>query len=143
MDAGHHQHIQAASESQSHEELSHSHHSHSEHSESHSHSDSHPSDSHSGHSEAHSHNHDHHEHDHSHDHGLDHVHDDRVSSVSIALDGSVDIQKVNGFLGAFLQENAENLYRCKGLLAVDGNDHRHVFQASFSFLFFFSVLFSM
>lgn len=133
VDAGHHQHSHAASESQPHEELSHSHHSHSEHSESHSHSehsssDSHPSDSHSGHSEVHSHSHDHHEHDHSHDHGLDHVHDDRVSSVSIALDGSVDIQKVNGFLGAFLQENAENLYRCKGLLAVDGNDHRHVFQ---------------
>lgn len=46
------------------------------------------------------------------------------------LDGSVDFQKVNGFLGALLQVNAENLYRYKGLLAVDGDDYRHVFQAS-------------
>ena len=49
------------------------------------------------------------------------------------LDGSVDIHKVNGFLGAFLQENAENLYRCKGLFAVDGHPDRHVFQASWIF----------
>lgn len=61
------------------------------------------------------------------------MHDDSVSSVSIVLDGSVDILKVNGFLGAFLQENAENLYRCKGLLAVEGHPDRHVFQASCCF----------
>ncbi|DBA74480.1 TPA: hypothetical protein ACH3X2_000945 [Trebouxia sp. C0005] len=133
VDAAQHQLSHAASESQSQAEHSHSHHSHSEHSESHSYSqhsssDSHPQDSHSVHSEAHSHSHDHHEHDHSHDHDHDHVHDDSVSSVSIMLDGSVDFQKVNGFLGALLQVNAENLYRYKGLLAVDGDDYRHVFQ---------------
>ncbi|DBB01448.1 hypothetical protein WJX77_010801 [Trebouxia sp. C0004] len=129
VDTDEHQHSHAASESQSHEEHSHSHHSHSEHSESqrhseHSSSDSHPSDSDSGHSEAHSHSHDHHQHD----HGLDHVHDDSVSSVSIMLDGSLDFEKVNAFLGCLLQMNAENLYRYKGLLAVDGEDNRLVFQ---------------
>ncbi len=46
------------------------------------------------------------------------------------LDGNMDLEKVNDFLGALLQMNPENMYRYKGLLAVDGDDSRLVFQAS-------------
>ena len=44
------------------------------------------------------------------------------------LDGSMDLDKVNMFLGSLLELNAENMYRYKGLLAVSGADERFVFQ---------------
>lgn len=128
--ADQHQHSHSHAEPHRHEEHSHSH--HEEHSETHTHSEhstSHTShsDSHSGHSESHSHSHDHHDHDHNHP---DHVHDDSVSSVSLMLEGSMDLNRVNMFLGGLLELDAENMYRYKGLLAVAGADERFVFQVS-------------
>lgn len=123
------QHSHEASEPHSHVHESHSHHDHSEHTDTHTHSEHDAShsdhlDSHSAHSESHSHSHDDHE------HGHDHVHDDRVSSLSVVLDGNVDMDKVNMFLGGLVELNAEDLYRYKGLLAIEGMDERIVFQVS-------------
>lgn len=125
------QHSQSHADPHGHEEHSHtphSHaeHSHAEHSETHTHSESH-SDLHSAHAAGHTHSHDHHDHGHEHH---DHVHDDRVSSVSVMLDGDMDIDNVNSFLGYLISSNPENMYRCKGIIAVDGADDRVVFQVS-------------
>lgn len=40
------------------------------------------------------------------------------------------MDKVNMFLGGLVELNAEDLYRYKGLLAIEGMDERIVFQVS-------------
>ena len=65
------------------------------------------------------------EHGHSHSH---HVHDDAVGSVSLSLDGDLDLDLVNDWLGLLLNERWEDLYRMKGVLAIQGCDERYVFQ---------------
>lgn len=65
------------------------------------------------------------EHGHSHSH---HVHDDTVSSVSLAMDGEVDLDLVNDWLGMLLNDRWQDLYRMKGVLAIEGCDDRYVFQ---------------
>ena len=65
------------------------------------------------------------EHGHSHSH---HVHDDAVGSVSLALDGDLDLDLVNDWLGLLLNDRWEDLYRMKGVLAIQGCDERYVFQ---------------
>ena len=46
------------------------------------------------------------------------------------LEGSMDLNRVNMFLGGLLELDAENMYRYKGLLAVADADERFVFQVS-------------
>lgn len=68
-----------------------------------------------------------HEHSHgSHDHS--HTHDPGVSSVSIVCEGTLDLQKINMWLGTLLSERNDDIYRCKGVLSVDGIDQRFVLQ---------------
>ena len=75
---------------------------------------------------AEAHGHEAHGHSHSHHHG--HVHDDAVTSVSITVDGDLDLDKVNTWLGGLIEIKSEDLYRMKGVLAIDGFDRRFVFQ---------------
>eukprot|EP00197_Chlamydomonas_leiostraca_P003811 CAMPEP_0202865320 /NCGR_PEP_ID=MMETSP1391-20130828/5655_1 /ASSEMBLY_ACC=CAM_ASM_000867 /TAXON_ID=1034604 /ORGANISM="Chlamydomonas leiostraca, Strain SAG 11-49" /LENGTH=530 /DNA_ID=CAMNT_0049545149 /DNA_START=14 /DNA_END=1606 /DNA_ORIENTATION=- len=106
--------------------------------ESHKHEHSHDH----GHGHAHaSHSHDH-EHAHSHDcsdphcsheshgHGdaLHQHHDDKVASVSLVLEGSMDLDKINYSLGLLLETRSEDIYRMKGLLAIHGSEYRYVYQ---------------
>jgi G3E family GTPase len=96
---------------------------------------------------AHSHSHDHdHEHshgpahgeaghvcssscDHDHDHDHDHpLHDTLVNSVSIVVEGEMDLNKVNRWLGLLLEVRGEDIYRMKGVLAIEGFDKKFVFQ---------------
>ena len=65
------------------------------------------------------------EHGHSHSH---HVHDDAVTSVSLAMDGEVDLDKVNDWLGMLLNDRWQDLFRMKGVLAIEGCYDRYVFQ---------------
>ena len=65
------------------------------------------------------------EHGHSHSH---HVHDDEVTSVSLSADGEVDLDKVNDWLGMLLNDRWQDLFRMKGVLAIEGCDDRYVFQ---------------
>ncbi|XP_076922260.1 uncharacterized protein LOC143583977 [Bidens hawaiensis] len=77
----------------------------------------------------HDHHHHHHEHDHDHKHEHhDHTHDPGVSSVSIVLEGSLDLEKANFWLGTLLMDRSEDIYRMKGLLSIEGMDERFVFQ---------------
>lgn len=93
-----------------------------------------------GHSHSHDHDHDHdcagekctHEsHNHSHDHSAQapsFKHDDKVSSVSLVLDGDMDLDKINYSLGFLLESRAEDIFRMKGILAIAGSDYRFVYH---------------
>ena len=105
-----------------------------EESHSHEHSHEHSHDDHSSCGHDHDHDdhsscgHDHHDHHHHHHH--DHHHDDKVKSVSLVVDGEMDLEKVNFWLGALVEMRSEDLYRMKGVLAIKDFDRRFVCQVS-------------
>lgn len=115
-------------------EAEHHHHEHShDHSHDHDHEHNHecaPGCTHESHSHSHNHDHDHSDgHSHgSHSHAHDHVHDDSVTSVSLTIDGDLDLDSVNYWLGGLMELRSEDLYRMKGVLAIDGFENRFVFQ---------------
>ncbi|EPR34956.1 cobalamin synthesis protein P47K [Alkalidesulfovibrio alkalitolerans DSM 16529] len=57
-----------------------------------------------------------------------HTHDDAVRSVSLTLPGPVDAACFQNFLGSYLAERGENVYRCKGIVEAAGQAQRLVFQ---------------
>merc|ERR1712106_208174 len=59
----------------------------------------------------------------------DHQHDPRVSSVGIDVPGEVIQQKLNQWIGWLLKEKGVDLFRSKGVLAVQGMKEKFVFQA--------------
>lgn len=98
-----------------------------------------PSHDHSHGAEAHGHDHSHgakedcgHEHgecnDPTHDHSHGHTHDDAVTSISLVENGDLNLDKVNLWLGLLLEVHQENIYRMKGVLAIEGAEERFVFQ---------------
>lgn len=58
----------------------------------------------------------------------EHEHDDTVSSVAIELSGKLNAAKVESWLGMFLQEKGIDIYRVKGVLALEGESRQIVFQ---------------
>ncbi|KAL6760024.1 CobW/HypB/UreG, nucleotide-binding domain-containing protein [Haematococcus lacustris] len=102
--------------------------------ESHKHEHSHASSSHDHHHHDHDHTgpdctHESHQHQHSHGQAaLVEKHDDKVTSVSLLLEGDMDLDKVNYSLGLLLETRAEDIYRMKGLLSISGSDYRYVYQ---------------
>ena len=67
----------------------------------------------------------HESHDHHHHH---HHHGDDVSSVSIELKGNMDLDKVNYWLGGLIEVKSNDLYRYKGILAIQDFERRFVYQ---------------
>merc|ERR1712083_1257391 len=59
----------------------------------------------------------------------DHQHDPRVSSVGIDVAGEVVQQKLNQWISWLLKEKGVDLFRSKGVLAVQGMKQKFVFQA--------------
>jgi len=59
----------------------------------------------------------------------DHQHDNRVSSVGVDVPGEVDQEKLNKWIDWLLREKGVDLFRSKGILAVQGMKERFVFQA--------------
>jgi len=57
-----------------------------------------------------------------------HSHDDTVGSVGLHLDGALDREKVNAWLGALLREKGNDIFRMKGILHLAGSERRFVFQ---------------
>ncbi|KAF8060481.1 Gspt2 [Scenedesmus sp. PABB004] len=117
-------------------------HDHDEHSHEHSHGHGEASASGAGHDHDHGHEHGHEhgaecgpgctnpDHDHSHDHApAKPLHNDKVTSMSISVEGDLDLDKLNFTMGALLQSRGEDLYRMKGILAIRGLPERYVFQA--------------
>lgn len=99
---------------------SHASHSHDQSDHEHSHASA------SSHDHAHDHSHEQHSHGHSHHHHA--KHDDAVTSVAIELDGDMDLEKVNYWLGGMIEVKSNDLYRMKGVLSIEGLEKRFVFQ---------------
>ena len=76
-----------------------------------------------------------HEHEHEHDHGdghgaRGHAHADQdVRGVSLSLERPLDGRKVTEWLNGVLQAQGPDILRAKGILDVQGEDKRLVFQA--------------
>ena len=58
----------------------------------------------------------------------EHQHDSSVTSVGIECEGECDIEKLEFWLSKLLREHGNDIFRSKGLLAIKGSPHRHVFQ---------------
>jgi G3E family GTPase len=80
--------------------------------------------------------HDHHHHDHAHEHGhehgrsagLAHYHDEDLQSVSIRHDGDLDPNRFVPWLNEFVQREGADILRCKGIVALENEPRRFVFQ---------------
>ena len=57
-----------------------------------------------------------------------HEHDDEVGSVAIEVDGDVNPNKLNAWLGKLLREKGIDIFRMKGFLSIAGESERFVFQ---------------
>ena len=62
------------------------------------------------------------------EHGHDHNHEEEVKSLSITSDRSVDPEKFQKWMGALLQLRGADIFRSKGILAIDGAPRRYVYQ---------------
>ncbi|NBW10670.1 MAG: GTP-binding protein [Caulobacteraceae bacterium] len=78
------------------------------------------------------HGHDHHDHDHDHDHAhgaRGHAHEDDIKGISVSVDGPLNGQKFTAWLDRLLGEQGQNILRAKGIIDVEGEERRLVFQA--------------
>jgi G3E family GTPase len=66
--------------------------------------------------------------EHGHDELAEHSHDPSVQSVSLRFAEPFDLPRLRGWLQRLTQRDGENLFRFKGVLAIDGDDRRHVLQ---------------
>ena len=92
------------------------------------------------------HDHDHHDHEHEHehvhadahdhDHEPDHQHDPSVSSVGFDVPADVDLARFHTWIETLRNEQAETLFRMKGILAVQGQSQRYVLQGVHSLIDF-------
>ncbi|AFY72664.1 putative GTPase, G3E family [Synechococcus sp. PCC 7502] len=71
---------------------------------------------------------DHHDHEHHHDHHHHHEHDQTVKSVAIVESGAMDGIKLNEWLDQLLSTKGADIFRMKGILNIDGEANRFVFQ---------------
>lgn len=73
-----------------------------------------------------------HSHEHTHDHN--HSHDSDVSSFSLELDGTMDLERLDAWLNMLPMLHGGLLYRMKGILNLENEERTFVFQAVFSVL---------
>jgi len=59
----------------------------------------------------------------------EHQHDDRVSSVGVSVKGEANQNKLNEWIAALLRDKGADIFRTKGVLAVEGMKEKFVFQA--------------
>ena len=57
-----------------------------------------------------------------------HQHDETVGSVALVEAGEIDGQKLNGWLSNLLQTQGPDIFRMKGILNIQGENQRFVFQ---------------
>jgi G3E family GTPase len=84
------------------------------------------------HDHDHGHDHDHHHHDgdgHHQPHGgLKHYHDEEMQSVSLRAQQPLDPDKFFPWVQTLVQEEGQNILRCKGILSFKDDPERFVFQ---------------
>mmetsp|Transcript_51907 Transcript_51907/g.105687 ORF Transcript_51907/g.105687 Transcript_51907/m.105687 type:complete len:354 (+) Transcript_51907:85-1146(+) len=61
-------------------------------------------------------------------HAHHHAHDTSVTSVGIMKEGTLDLDKINNWLSTLLREKGQDIYRCKGVLSINGMENKFVFQ---------------
>lgn len=59
---------------------------------------------------------------------LSHEHDSSIESVSLELTRDLDGERFDRWLNGFLDDHGDELFRLKGILAIAGDDRRHVLQ---------------
>jgi G3E family GTPase len=106
--------------------------------------DEHCGHDHHHHGHDHDQDHDHHEHDHAHhvdsSDGSDgvsgsvsgprgHDHADDIKGISVSVEGPLNGAKFTAWLDRLLGEQGQNILRAKGIIDVQGEDRRLVFQA--------------
>ncbi|MEL6455025.1 MAG: GTP-binding protein [Cyanobacteria bacterium J06623_5] len=57
-----------------------------------------------------------------------HEHDETVGSIALVEPGEIDGQKLNSWLSELLQTQGPDIFRMKGILNIQGEDQRFVFQ---------------
>ena len=57
-----------------------------------------------------------------------HQHDLTVTSVGIEVEGDLDLERLNEWLGNLLQTKGTDIFRSKGILSIAGMEERYVFQ---------------
>lgn len=57
-----------------------------------------------------------------------HEHDETVGSIALVESGEIDGQKLNSWLSKLLQTRGPDIFRMKGILNIQGEDQRYVFQ---------------
>jgi len=57
-----------------------------------------------------------------------HEHDETVGSVAIAESGVLNFERLNTWIGELLRNQGPDIFRMKGILNIEGEDHRFVFQ---------------
>ncbi|MBX9943232.1 MAG: GTP-binding protein, partial [Reyranella sp.] len=60
--------------------------------------------------------------------GHDHNHEEEVTSLSITSERPVDPDRFQKWMGALLQLRGPDIFRSKGILAIDGAPRRYVYQ---------------
>src|SRR5262249_20191064 len=61
-------------------------------------------------------------------HGHEHDHEEEVTSLSFSSERPVDPDKFQKWMGALLQIKGPDIFRSKGILAIDGAAKRYVYQ---------------
>ncbi|MGC8712420.1 MAG: CobW family GTP-binding protein [Leptodesmis sp.] len=57
-----------------------------------------------------------------------HEHDETVGSVAIAESGTLNFERLNTWIGELLRNQGPDIFRMKGILNIEGEDNRFVFQ---------------
>ncbi|MEO1523019.1 MAG: GTP-binding protein, partial [Cyanobacteria bacterium J06633_2] len=57
-----------------------------------------------------------------------HEHDESVYSTAIVESGAVDMEKLDTWMSNLLETQGPDIFRMKGILNIDGEDQRFVFQ---------------
>lgn len=63
-----------------------------------------------------------------HEYKPDHEHDEAITSVGITIPGDLDKQKFNLWMGSLLRTQGTDIFRMKGILSLQGEKNRYVFQ---------------
>jgi G3E family GTPase len=63
-----------------------------------------------------------------HHYNPEHEHDEEVTSVGLEFAGDFDQQKLNAWLGELLMTKGTDIFRMKGIIAIQGEARRFVFQ---------------
>ena len=58
----------------------------------------------------------------------EHEHDQRVTSISSKFEGSLNVNRLNRWIGKIIDEKGTDLFRYKGILSVKGMDNKFVYQ---------------